>query len=253
MANKYVEFITDEHLIKCISNLYKSYVKAKNEITKQKFYSNKIDTIKLTFDSKFNDLTEEEIIENEILRQIDKSINNAIGNFHEEILGGIAGYERGNYDGYDIKAIDNTLFADIKNKHNTMNSGGAESLFQKLERIAKKYSKSKCYLVQILAKSSFNENWQATLNGKHYKHSRVYQISGDQFYKLLTKQDDALLQLYKALPIAIRDYLKTIEKTELKVNSAIEEITSGAKKSKRSIIDEITFENFSYYIGFEEL
>ncbi len=37
-----------------------------------------------------------------------------------------------------------------------MNSGGAESLFQKLERIARKYPKSKCYLVQILAQKSIN-------------------------------------------------------------------------------------------------
>lgn len=91
----------------------------------------------------------------------DEYLFQCIGNFHEEILGGIEGYEKVNYGGCDIKANDNTLFADIKNKHNTMNSGGAESLYQKLERIAKKYPNSKCYLVQILAKSSFNEEWEA--------------------------------------------------------------------------------------------
>jgi len=47
-------------------------------------------------------------------------------------LGGIKGYQAGNLSGYDIKAIDDTLFADIKNKHNTMNSSAAEALFQKL-------------------------------------------------------------------------------------------------------------------------
>lgn len=253
MKNKYVDFITDKHLLNCISNLHKAYLEAKNDISKKKFYNNKIDTIKLTFDTKFNNLDEETLIEAEILRQIDKSINNAIGTFHEEILGGISGFEKGNLSGYDIKAIDNTLFADIKNKHNTMNSSAAESLFQKLQRYAVKYPKAKCYWVQILATSSFNESWEASLNGKTYKHKRVYKISGDQFYKLLSKQDDAFFQLYKALPIAIADFLKTIKKSEAIANSALSEIKESTSKSKRTILDEITFENFGYYLGFDKL
>src|SRR5699024_3380277 len=88
MENKYVDFITDEHFLKCIENLHHSYLRAKADVSKKKFYSNKIDTIKLTFDSKFNKIDEESIIEVEILRQIDKSINNSIGTFHEQILGG---------------------------------------------------------------------------------------------------------------------------------------------------------------------
>ncbi len=175
MANKYLEYISDEHLLDCIATLHGSYQKAKRNISKKKFYSNKIDSFKLTFDAHFNKLNEENLIDTEILRQVDKSINNSIGTFHEQILGGIQGYEMGNLSGFDIKAIDNTLFADIKNKHNTMNSSSAESLFQKLAHYADTYKKSKCYWVQILA------------------------------------------------------------------------------KSKRSIIDQITYDNFGYYLGFEDL
>lgn len=240
-------------MLNCTANLHKSYLEAKNDISKKKFYSNKIDTIKLTFDTKFNDLDEETLIEAEILRQIDKSINNAIGTFHEEILGGIIGFEKGNLSGYDIKAKNNTLFADIKNKHNTMNSSAAESLFQKLLKYADKYPKSKCYWVQVLATSSFNEKWEASLNGTPYKHDRVFKISGDQFYKLLSKQDDAFFQLYKSLPKAIADFLKTIKKSKTISNSALTEISESASKTKRTILDEITFENFSYYLGFDKL
>lgn len=155
MSHRYLDFITDEHFFKCIENLHNSYLKAKADISKRKFYSNKIDTVKLTFDSKFNKIDEENIIEVEILRQIDKSINNSIGTFHEQILGGIQGYEIGNSSGFDIKAVDDTLFADVKNKHNTMNSSSAEALFQKLARYADDYKMAKCYWVQILAKGSF--------------------------------------------------------------------------------------------------
>ncbi|MBS4039855.1 MAG: Eco47II family restriction endonuclease [Flavobacteriales bacterium] len=254
MKNKYVDFITDEHLLKCIDNLYQAYLKAKNNITKKNFYSNKVDTIKLTFDAKFNAIDEEKLIQSEILRQIDKSINNSIGTFHEQILGGIHGYESGNLSGYDIKAIDNTLFADIKNKHNTMNSSAAEALFQKLARYANDHKQAKCYWVQILAKGSFCELWKGEINGKEYSHSRVYKISGDQFYALLTGKQDALFQLYKILPIAISDYLNSVnEKEIIKENSALEEIQSKINLSNRSILDQITFENYGYYLGFDKL
>lgn len=254
MANKYVNFISDEHLLNCIENLHKSYINAKSEISKKKFYKNKIDTIKLTFDSAFSEINEEDLIQAEILRQIDKSINNSIGTFHEQILGGIKGFEVGNLSGFDIKANDNSLFADIKNKHNTMNSSAAEALFQKLSRYADDYKKAKCYWVQILAKGSFNKHWKGDINGKEYSHSRVFKISGDQFYALLSGQEDALFQLYKALPKAIDDYLKSIEKSKsIKENSALDEITSETEKSKRTILDQITFENYSYYLGFDKL
>jgi len=252
--SKYLDYVSDKHLLICIKNLHKAYLKAKGNISKQNFYSNKVDTIKLTFDSKFNEIDEESLIQAEILRQIDKSINNSIGTFHEQVLGGIKGYEIGNLSSFDIKAKDDTLFADIKNKHNTMNSSSAEALFQKLARYANDYKKAKCYWVQILAKRSFCELWKGEINGKEYSHSRVYKISGDQFYSLLSKQEDALFKLYKTLPIVIKDYLRTVKESgEQEENSALDEIKTGIKKSRRCILDQITFENYSYYLGFDKL
>jgi hypothetical protein len=254
MKNKYVNFISDKHLLNCIGNLHKAYLKAKNNITKKNFHTNKVDTIKLTFDAKFNDIDEESLIQSQILRQIDKSINNSIGTFHEQILGGINGFEVGNLSGFDIKAKVNTLFADIKNKHNTMNSSAAEALFQKLARYANDYKKAKCYWVQILAKGSFCDLWSGDINGKEYSHSRVYKISGDQFYALLSGQENAMFQLYKALPVAIKDYLQSADKGEdAAENSALDELKVQTKKSKRSILDQITFENYSYYLCFDKL
>ncbi len=254
MKNKYLDFVSDKHLLNCIENLHKAYLRAKQNISNQNFYANKVDTVKSTFDSKFNDIDEESLIQAEILRQIDKSINNSIGTFHEQVLGGIKGYEIGNLSGFDIKAKDDTLFADIKNKHNTMNSSSAEALFQKLARYANDYKKAKCYWVQVLAKGSFCELWSGEINSKEYSHSRVFKISGDQFYALLSKQENAFLQLYKALPIAINDYLNASKESgELEENSALDEIKWQTKKSKRSILDQITFENYSYYLGFDKL
>jgi Eco47II restriction endonuclease len=254
MKNKYVSFISDEHLINCIAELHETYVRAKTKISKRNFYANKIDVFKLVFDSKFNSMSEADVVNAEVLRQTDKSINNSIGTFHENILGGIPGFEKGNLSGYDIKSDDDTLFADIKNKHNTMNSSSAEALFQKLARLADDNKKAKCYWVQILAKGSFCELWSGDINGKEYSHSRVYQISGDQFYALLTGSEDALFQLYKAMPVAINDYLKSLSNNAAATaNTVLSEISDSISNSGRSISDQITHENFGYYLGFDNL
>ena len=119
-----------------------------------------------------------------------------------------------------------------------MNSSSAEALFQKLSRYADDYKKAKCYWVQILAKNSFNELWKGEINGKEYSHSRVYKISGDQFYALLTGKEDALFQLYKSIPIAVADYMEKKQRTaEISTNSARDEIKSETNNSKRSITD----------------
>lgn len=251
--NKYVDFVSDEHLLHCISNLYNSYSEAKREFTKSKFYKNKVDTFKLTFDSKFNELSEEELIKLEMSRQIDKSINNAIGTFHEEVLGGIDGYSNGRLNGYDIKADNNSLFAEIKNKHNTMNSSSAESAFQKLARYADDNREAICYLVQILAKKSFLKKWKGIINRKEYSHSRVYTISGDKFYELLTGEAEALFKLYKVLPVAIDDFLKTANISFKKKNLLLADISESANSSNRNILDQITLENFFFYNGFKNL
>lgn len=254
MQNQYLTYITDEHLMNCIANLHAAYTNAKGKFTKKKFYSNKIDTLKLTFDAKFNQMTEEQLINFEIKRQVDKAINNAIGTFHEEILGGIDGYEIGNKSVYDIKATDNTLFADIKNKHNTMSSSAAESLYKKLERFADSLPQAKCYWVQIWATKSFNEPWATTFKNKTYHHPRVYKISGDRFYALLTGQDNALYQLYQILPKAIDDYLvKSEDAKNQSENSALDEIQKEATAANRTIINQISKDNFGYYLGFDKL
>jgi Eco47II restriction endonuclease len=253
MSNKYLAYISDEHFLNAVMNLHKAYVAAAKKVTLNGFYENKVDSVKLIFDAKFHQFKDSELIKNEVFRQIDKSINNAIGTFHEQILGGIEGYEKGNNSGFDIRALDRTLFADIKNKHNTMNSSAAESLFQKLKAFADQNKKAKCYWVQIWAKSSFNESWKGVINGKEYSHSRVYKISGDQFYSLLTGRENALFELYKALPQAIDAYLKSSEIESTAKSSVESELKERQLDSNRSLFDQITFDNYLYYSGFNEL
>lgn len=206
MKNKYVNYISDQHLLHCIANLHKAYLKAKNNISKKSFYSNKVDTIKLTFDSKFNDIDEESLIQSEILRQIDKSINNSIGTFHEQILGGIEGYEVGFLSGYDVKATDDTMFAMFL--LNPMRKNFEDAIFEKLAKQAKLYKNSICYLVDFNLDDCYYEKWVITNEESSISHKRVYRISIDKFYSILTQNELAYSQLKQILPKAVSEFIK---------------------------------------------
>ena len=205
MTNKYVNFISDDHFLKCVENLHKAYLRAKNNVTKRNFYSNKVDTIKLTFDAKFNDISEEDLIQSEILRQIDKSINNSIGTFHEQILGGIEGFEVGNLSGFDVKANDDTLFAIFGSKEISKNI--SDSVFEKLANAARVFLKAKLYYVLLDDDSNTNEKWVIGHEEYSVSQKRVFKISLKQFYAEVTKQENAYEQLCEKLPFVIKTYL----------------------------------------------
>ncbi len=208
MKNKYVEFVSDDHLLMCIGNLHEAYLKAKNNINKKQFYKNKIDTVKLMFDAKFNGVGEESLIEAEIARQIDKSVNNSIGTFHEEVLGGIKGFERKNSSGFDIKANDNSIFAiyqfvEIDRKFE-------KGLFEQITSQAVFYKGSTWYLVDFFSNRTYCEPWILATEESTIKHKRVFKISVDKLYAVLTRNEDAIFQLNKVLPNAIEDFKKMI-------------------------------------------
>lgn len=206
MKNNYVDFISDGHLLYCIENLHKAYLKAKNNITKNNFYSNKVDTIKLTFDAHFNAINQENLIQAEILRQIDKSINNSIGTFHEQILGGIKGYQIGNLSGFDIKANDDSLFAIFK--FDEVSKNIEECIFEKLAKDAQIIKKAKFYLVDFTIDANYFEKW--IVGNEEYKvsHKNVYKISLQSFYDLMTLKVNSRSDLQNKLQSAIQDYSK---------------------------------------------
>lgn len=204
MKNKYVDFVSDSHLLACIAGLHKSYLKAKQNVTKSSFYNNKVDTLKLTFDAKFNDIDEESLIQAEVLRQIDKSINNSIGTFHEQVLGGIEGFEVGKLSGFDIKAKDNTLFAILQ--HEKLSKNIEEYIFEKLAKQANLYKNASCYFVEFYADNDTVEKWVIGNEEYTVSHKKVFKISVSLFYSLLAKNESAFENLSERIPLAINDW-----------------------------------------------
>jgi hypothetical protein len=206
MKNKYLDYITDEHFLSCIANLYKAYQKAKEEVNLKSFYNNKVDTIKLTLDASFNVMNEEQLIQAEVLRQMDKSINNSIGTFHEHILGGIEGYEKGNLSGFDIKAKDDSLFALFDT--DVISKKFEYCIFEGLTKQANLVKKSSCFFVDFYPSNSYSEKWIINNGEFSVSHKRVFKISIDKFYAVLTGREKAFDELKSILPMATQEYLE---------------------------------------------
>jgi len=257
MSNNYLSFMTDEHLFSCIEDLYSKYIEIQQEMDLNSFYRNKVDPIKFYFDMKFNDSqTIEDYLKFEIIRQNDKTINNAIGDFHQNLIGGLPGLiNLGVGNGCDIRNENYTIWAEIKNKHNTMNSSSQESTFQKLAHFADKYPNSTCYLIEIIAKKSQNILWKGKFNGTYYSHDRVRRISVDQFYYLVTGIPDAFKQLCLTLPKATNEFLehfKKVNNSNSDSNKLINAFRERESQYDTDILNIIFYDTFNTYIGFKK-
>ncbi|MFP3155080.1 Eco47II family restriction endonuclease [Lachnospiraceae bacterium ZAX-1] len=206
--NTYLKFIADEKLLNALDILYATYVKSFSDKTLDELNKNIMDPFKFQFDTIFlNERNPINTLKNEIFRQSDKSISNAIGLFHQKILGSIDGFVETPTLPCDVKKCDDTMFVEVKNKHNTMNVRSAAGVYEELEGLAKSNPKAMCYLVEIISKKSSDEVWQQTINEKKMEHPRIHKISADKFYELATGDKDAFKQLCEALPAATSDFL----------------------------------------------
>jgi hypothetical protein len=252
----YLSFISDEDLLQCIAELHNTYEQCQRAFTTADFYKNKVDPIKFQFDMAFNGINDNDYIKAEITRQVDKTISNAIGDFHQRLLGCIDGLnDLGVGNGCDLVNDQKTIFAELKNKHNTMNSSSSEATIQKLIHFAEKYPNATCYWIQIIAKRSIDELWEGSFNGKHYAHPRVRKISADRFYALVTGIPDAFYQLCSVLPQATKDYLDSLNNnSQGKTESAsvYSELNSKAQQNGKTLIEQIMADNFETYTGFNQ-
>lgn len=254
--NKYLDFIDDDKLLGAIGNLYDKYVKSFDTKTLREFNKNIIDPFKFQFDTIFLNRGDISItLSSEISRQSDKSISNAIGVFHQQLLGSIHGFSETPTLPCDVKKNDETIFAEIKNKHNTMNVRSAAGVYEELEGLAKSYPKATCYLVEIIAKKSMDEVWLQTINEKKISHPRIRKISADKFYELATGEKDAFKELCEVLPIAINDFQELNKKVKF-VNTDESEayimLSKMAKEDNTNILDEMFKISFSSYNGFNK-
>lgn len=230
-----LDFISEEDFKKHVRATIMKYGEKLESYNLKRFNSNLIDPIKLIFDKSVYRTSWEEIVNNEIFRQRDKSNNNDIGYFHQNIFSYFKGCEvpqsgwdviYRNPDGIQMPDGDivHTIYVEMKNKHNTMNSASSAKTYIKMQGQILEDDDCACLLVEAIAKKSQNIKWSTKVDGKNVQHRLIRRVSMDQFYAILTGEEDAFYKMCMALPEVI--------------NSVVNE-EGGVKVPRDTVIDEL--------------
>lgn len=244
MNNYNLTFISNEDLF---NHVKETVLKYRFNIDLKEFIKNLVDPIKLTFDSKVYQKDLPSLINDEIMRQIDKSNTNHIGYFHQNIFKYFGNDWSVPKEGFDIANENLKIFVEMKNKHNTMNSSSSQKTYMNMQNKILKEPNGKCFLVEVIAKNSQNISWSISLNGQSISDERIRRVSIDKFYELVTGETEAFKNLCEKLPVVITDVLSFIEDGIIQ-NSVFEELQAISP----DILKSLYLLSFSKYEGFDK-
>lgn len=265
-----LDFITEEDFTNHVKATIEKYGEKLESFDLKRFNKNIVDPVKLIFDKTVYRSSWEEIISNEIFRQRDKSNNNDIGYFHQRIFQYIAKCrvpDNGQEGGWDViyenpegislpeGSVVHTVYVEMKNKHNTMNSASAGKTFIKMQNQLLTDDDCACFLVEAIAKRSQNIKWETTVDNKKVGHKLIRRVSLDQFYALVTGQEDAFYQMCMVLPDVIQKAVDDLEGEMIPHDTVIDELKAMAKEQKiesenLAIAMAVYMLGFGGYIGF---
>ena len=254
-----LKFISDKDLKTHVADTVNDYIKNLTSHDIKKFNKNVIDPVKLIFDKKVYGADWSDVIKNEIFRQIDKANNNSIGYFHQNIFNYIKNCKVPD-ENWDIifkskKSIEidkdkkvKKIYVELKNKHNTMNSSSSAEIYRKMLEKIHEEDDCACFLVEVIATKSQNKPWSLSLKGKKEKHKRIRRVSIDEFYKIVTGEDDAFYQLCMILPSVIEEVISNSTSIDVPKDTVFDELNDKAISSFELALYKLAFES---YIGFK--
>ena len=246
-----LSFISDENFRKHVRETIAQYGERLQAFDLRRFNANLVDPIKLLFDKNVYGSTWSEIIKSEIFRQRDKSNNNSIGYFHQKIFQYIDGctvpksgwdviFKRAGGIEFDGDKV-STIYAEMKNKHNTMNSAASARTYMKMQSQLLSDDDCACFLIEVIAKRSQNMPWIISLDGHKQRHRRIRRISIDKFYELVTGEADAFFRLCMELPDTLEQAVAAGEYSLVPKDTAFDELKNSSAGS---------FELALYMLGF---
>lgn len=249
MDNYNLGFISNEDIYNHVKATVLQY---RRSINLKEFNHNIIDPIKLTFDAKIYGQSMKQTIESECIRQIDKTNNNRIGYFHQNMFR-FAGHgwvvpENGEQGGFDVLNDELHIYVEMKNKHNTMNAASASDTYVKMQSKILHDDQATCMLVETIAKKSQDEVWEITINEngrkQKYSHQQIRKVSMDKFYNIVFNDNKAFFKLCKTLPMILDDVIAEDDSIRLQ-NTVYEEL------DKTDFYKSLYLLAFKTYEGFE--
>lgn len=215
-----LSFISNADLMECTDHFFQKvlalYAPIDNDEKawhKWHFWKNGVDPFAIVASTMIGgrDAIERHLIEVENVRQIDKTISNAIGHFHQQILGHLPGCVNPGINGeidLIVERPDLKLIAEIKNKWNTTKGDDRTQPYDKLNRlIDSTYQDHVGYYVCIITKprmagyKAVNKPFTPSMKKtRRPLREDIREIDGKSFYHLLTGKPDSLLELYTVFP-----------------------------------------------------
>jgi len=206
-------FITNANLWRAVKYVL-DIAKDSNEVAQDGLYKNVIDPFSAVFDSFYQGISLGGWLKQEKSRQTQKTLQNALGEFHQKILGSISGWEDLNKGGViDICNKNKKLIAEVKNKFNTTKGNHKVVIYDDLKgQLRSNYEGFTAYYVEVIPKGRavYNKPFTPPDNRTHKRrptNNKIRVIDGKSFYAMATADDDALEKLYKALPVVVSDIL----------------------------------------------
>lgn len=263
-----LDFISEEEFKNHVRATIMKYGEKLESYDLKRFNSNLIDPIKLLFDKSVYQSSWDEIVNNEIFRQRDKSNNNDIGYFHQNIFSYFKGCEvpqagwdviYKNPDGIKMPDGDvvHTLYVEMKNKHNTMNSASSAKTYIKMQGQILEDDDCACFLVEAIAKKSQNIKWTTKIDGKNVQHRLIRRVSMDQFYAILTGEEDAFYKMCMVLPEIINLVVNEEDSVSVPRDTVVQELKNVATLYTEQTEDlamamAVYMLGFNTYIGFND-
>ncbi len=259
-----LSFIEEDDLLEHVKHTIQKYGDKLKSFDLKRFNKNIVDPIKLIFDKTVYQASWEETISNEIFRQRDKSNNNDIGYFHQRIFNYIANChvpDNGQEGGWDViyrhpdgialpdGSVVHTIYVEMKNKHNTMNSSAAGKTFIKMQNQLLKDDDCACFLVEAIAKKSQNIKWETTVDKTSVSHKLIRRVSIDAFYALVTGDDTAFYKLCMVLPSVIQRVVNTEGNSLIPHDTVFEELQQKAREMGMGS-DDLAIAMSIYMLGF---
>lgn len=259
-----LSFITEEEFTAHVKCTIEKYGDKLESIDLKRFNKNLIDPIKLIFDNSVYKNSWQETISNEIFRQRDKSNNNDIGYFHQKIFSFFKGCtvpDNGKDGGWDViykdpngiclpdNSIVHTVYVEMKNKHNTMNSSSSGKTFMKMQNQLLKDDDCACFLVEAIAKKSQNIKWEPTVDGQRMGHKLIRRVSIDKFYEIVTGIENAFYLMCMELPNTIKKVVDNSE-TLIPHDTVMDEIVKTAREKSNSCDEDAAIAMAIYMLGF---
>lgn len=151
-------------------------------------------------------------------RQLIKTLQNAVGSWHQSVLGLAKGWQEKGASGgvFDIESTEpqigfgenpqtpKNVIIEVKNKFNTIKASDEHKTHSNLHNQASSRTNTVAYLVQVVPKAQdrYNRKWSPS---KSFPSNKVFVIDGATAYDLIFKQQNALHQIYSIIPAILQD------------------------------------------------